>query len=764
VDPRTEKRAESRPAAPHWAFLPVRASQPPSGVRHPIDWFVEQRLAAHKLKPAPPADRRTLIRRAFLDLVGVPPTADQVEAFVTDRDPRAYDRLLDRLLASPRYGERWGRHWLDVARYADTTDDSADRRLPFAYTYRDWVIRAFNEDLPYDQFVAQQLAADLLPTKEDKRTLAALGFLTVGRRFKGRPPEAIDDDIDVVTRGLLGLTVSCARCHDHKYDPIPTKDYYSLYGVFASVEEPQELPVIEDTQEGPDAQAYAEARAQAQARIDQYLEIRRRRIVTTLNSAPEIGHYLSAIAEVAHGRETEVDKRVDARGLSRHVFDRWRRYLATQDNEPVWRLWQTLLRSAESDLQVKVAAGVPPALLRALTATPLRSHRDVAARYAQLLAADGPLSGLLSGPDSPTQVPLRDLPRTFSFKGRLFSEREKQDFRKLESALVQLDATHAGAPARGMVVRDLEAPVSPRVLIRGNPDNPGPEVPRQFLAVLAGDKRTPFETGSGRLELAQAITSRDNPLTARVMVNRVWAHHFGAGLVRTPSDFGTRGEPPTHPELLDWLAASFVENGWSLKRLHRLIMTSAAYRRSSAAPAAARARDPENRLLARSNRRRLELEPLRDSVLWASGRLDEQLGGRAVNITGGDVSHRRTVYGMVDRQTLSGLHRAFDFPNPDLHSPQRTQTTVPQQSLYLLNNSFVLAQSEALAIHPEVANARSTDARIDGLYRRVFARPPSARELRLGRRFLFDLRREPDQGWAAYAQVLLMSNELAFVD
>jgi mono/diheme cytochrome c family protein len=624
----------------HWAFQPVRkpalpAVKKPDGVKTPVDAFVLAKLGAKGLAPAPAADRRTLIRRATLDLHGLPPTPEEVAAFESDRAANAYEKLVDRLLASPRYGERWGRHWLDVARYADSkgyvfTDE---RRYPFAYTYRDYVIRAFNEDLAYDQFVVQQLAADQLPLGDDKRPLAALGYLTLGRRFLNNTHDIIDDRIDVTMRGLQAMTVGCARCHDHKFDPIPQKDYYSLYGVFASSIEPKELPLI---------------------------------------GQPEQTVALAAFEKELTKRKAEVEK---------------------YRNE----------------------------------------HKDELA------------------------------------KG---NRKFRDGLRALQKKVDQWQATAPSAPPRAMVLQDMPNPVTPHVFLRGNPRNPGPSVPRQFLEVVAGEKRQPFRQGSGRLEMARAIADRDNPLTARVMVNRIWLHHFGAGLVRTPSDFGLRGDPPTHPELLDWLAASFMDNGWSIKKIHRLILLSNTYQQQTSDDPVLLQTDPDNRLLARMNRQRLDFEAMRDSLLAVAGRLDTTLGGRAVELTTTPFSTRRTVYGFIDRQNLPGLFRTFDFASPDTSTPQRYATTVPQQALFLMNSPFVIEQARHFVQRIDVASQSNDEAKIKRMYQLAFGRTAEADEIALGLRYLAETRKNDGDkktgphlpAWEQYAQVLLLSNEFTFVD
>ncbi len=556
----------------HWAFQPVVKPAMPAVVdiawaRSPIDYFVLAKLEAEGLRPSEMADRRVLLRRASFDVTGLPPDAASVERLVADSDPQAVDRAMEELLASPHYGERWARHWLDVARYADSKGYvfNEDRNYPNAYKYRDWVVQALNSDLPYDEFLIQQIAADRLVADDRREPLAAMGFFPVGRRFLNNIHDIIDDRIDVLTRGTMGLTVTCARCHDHKYDPIPTKDYYSLYGVFASTIEPKE-------------------------------------------------------------------------------------------------------------------------------------------------------------------------------------------------------------PDDYMALADSEQPVAAQVFIRGNSGNRGEEVPRQFLEILAGNERQPFQNGSGRLELAQAIASPDNPLTARVIVNRIWMHYFEKPLVATPSDFGLRSEPPTHPELLDYLAATLIEYDWSLKSIHRLILTSAAYLQTSAQRDDGQQRDPENRLLWRMNRKRLDFEAMRDALLVASGELDPSVGGPAVDLFEQPWPRRRTIYGRIDRQNLPNLFRTFDFASPDTHSPQRFTTTVPQQALYLLNNPFVRDQAHRLANRSEFSQA-DPEAKVNRLYELTLARQPNPRERELGIAFLAAEQQAADpaieghlSNWERYVQVVLLSNEFIFVD
>jgi mono/diheme cytochrome c family protein len=641
-------------AKTHWAFRPVQDPLAPAtktSAANPIDRFLLAKLEERRLTFSLPTDRRTLIRRAYFDLVGLPPTFEEVEAFVADPSPDAYEKLIDKLLASPHYGERWGRHWLDLARYSDSKGYvfTEERKYPFAYTYRDYVIRAFNEDKPFDRFVVEQLAADRLPLGEDTGPLAALGFLTLGRRFSNNIHDIIDDRIDVVTRGLMGLTVACARCHDHKYDPIPAADYYSLYGVFASTVEPKDLPLIGEVKRSKEYDAF--------------------------------------VAELAKRERALADFRT----------------------------------------------------------------KRIAAKTAALGGLAGPGAAVVRRPE------------------RLLNRADRNESNQLQKKIDQLKVNSPAAPPRAMAVADAPRPTEPVVFLRGNPGNRGPAVPRRMPEVIAGTQRKPFTDGSGRLELAKAIASPDNPLTARVFVNRVWMHHFGNPLVRTPSDFGTRSDPPTHPELLDWLARRFVEDGWSVKRLHKRMMLSAAYQQASYTRLELLQADPENRLLGRANRKRADFESLRDGLLAVSGKLDRTLYGRSVDLFKRPYTTRRSVYAFVDRQNLPGTLRAFDFPSPDLHSPQRPVTTVPQQALFLMNSPFAAEQAKAVAARREVAWAFTADERVKRIYRAVLGRNPTADELTLATEFLATAgKSKPVTGqlgpWELFAQVLLLSNEFAFVD
>jgi cytochrome c553 len=628
--------SKAQVASTHWAFQPIRKPAVPAvkddahWAQSDIDRFVLAKLEAAGLAPSPIASRYTLIRRATFDLTGLPPTMAAVAAF--EKDPaatrEAFAKVVDRLLASPQYGERWGRHWLDVARYADHRGyltGGASREYPFAWTYRDWVIRALNEDMPYDQFLTRQLAADIPGSGAKPGDIAALGFLTLGRRFVNNTQDIIDDRIDVIMRGTMSLTVGCARCHDHKYDPITSKDYYALYGVMASCDEdsdPEKLPLLPGAKAEP---AFEKARAAVLAELREVDQGIANRLAATLRIASGLSIFVSA---------DTIDSLATKNGLSR--------------------------KAIEERLKVK-------------------------------------------------------------------NKRVK----------LELDP---GSPPRAHVLRDKPKPVTPRVFLRGDPARPGETVPRRFPSFLGGDA-APFKQGSGRLELAKSLTAPTNPLTARVIANRVWLHHFGTGFTPTPGDFGTRSETPVHGELLDWLATDFTAHGWSLKKLHRTILLSSTWMQESVHPAQIaqgnppsairhpQSVDPENRLLWRQNRQRLEWEALHDALLAAAGNLDETIGGRPVKLFAEPFPKRRAVYAYIDRQNLPGTLRTFDFASPDLMNPQRSTTSVPQQALYMMNSPFVIAQAEALTEAPDFSSTSPEERQVQMLYLRVLSRKATPAEV-----------------------------------
>lgn len=633
-----------------WSFQPLELQELPAVKNDEwavtrLDRFVLARLEAEGLSPSKRANRRTLLRRLTFDLTGLPPTPQEADAFLADESETAYEKLVDRLLASSHFGERWARTWLDVARYTDIRERWVTTYAD-PYVYRDWVVRAMNEDLPYDQFAKRQLATDLMP-ETGPEEMAALGFLGVSpvyHKEKRLSPEVIrtivaeewEERVDTLGRAFLGLTIACARCHDHKSDPISAEDYYALAGVFASVRR-YDRSMLPEEVAGP-------------------LINKRKDLVKT---------------------RTELRK-----------------------------LLQITKRSKEQEAQL---------------------HK-LKEKMQSMLAASPQV-----------EVPL--VPAVIESSIHVIPD-EGEFGTKLD--------WRAGQP------RNL------RLQIRGDPANLGAVVRRRFLRVLSGDSSKPFQQGSGRLELAEAIFKEGVPLAARVMVNRIWREHFGKGLVTTPSDFGSLGQRPSHPKLLDDLAARFVKSGWSLKWLHREIVLSATYRQQSAPRAEMSERDPENRLLWRMNRRRLEIEMWRDAMLQAAGRLDRTVGGAPGDL-GGLENVRRTIYGEIDRRDVEPLLRLYDFPDPDVHSPKRVSTISPLQQLFVLNGEFMRKQSEEMVKRLEAAE-NTVEARIQLAYRHLFAREATPEEIATGVEFLSTSGEDQAELWNQYAQVLLGSNEFQFVD
>ena len=659
VDPRSEIRAAKLPpvdyeaAQSHWAFQKISDPSPPpvQNADWPVsrmDQFVLSKLEQSNMQPAVTADRRTLIRRATFDLVGLPPTTDEVNAFLADESPEAFAKVVDRLLASPHYGERWGRHWLDLVRYATSNGADENHELPNAWRYRDWVVRMFNQDLPLDQFIIQQLAGDLLPVPKDEQQagdlLTATGMLVIGPKMLAEQDkdkmmiDIVDEQIDTVSRTMLGLTMGCARCHDHKFDPISSRDYYSLAGIFYSTKTMADRAFVSKWMERP------------------------------LPSA--------AIA----AQRTEHQQKIDAAKVD---------LAQTQpENEEAIKQKKAALEQLEKDMP----------------------------QFALVMATD--------------EGDIHNLP----------------------------------------------------IHVRGNHLKPGPDnIERGMPAILTRVAPAPViaPEQSGRLQLAEWLVSKDNPLTARVMANRIWMWHFGKPLMRSPSNWGLKAEPPSHPELLDWLAQELMRNGWSLKAMHRTIMLSSTWQMNSNVRSDYVAFDPENMLLWRQNRRRLEAEPVRDSILFVGGGLDLTIGG-----TVGDVNaNRRALYLPVNRAALYEMFSTFDYVETANHIEQRPTTTVPNQALYLMNNTAVHEQSRRLieqlptsdpAVLPGDVPLDDVGSVVSDLFERLYARRPNDNEVGRSIEFLkqteaalldvTNLRERRLQAWAALCRTLMAGNEFIYVD
>lgn len=987
-----------------WAFQPIRKPavpkvNPTAWVRNPIDAFILAGLQAKGLKPAAPADRRTLIRRATYDLTGLPPTTQEVTAFLADRSPSSFARVIDRLLASPRYGERWGRHWLDVARYADSADArglGSEGDISEAWRYRDWVVNAFNSDMGFDKFVMNQLAGDLLPAESGQKSdlnvpgTIATGLLAIGNWGNGDADkeklvtDIADDQVDIVSRGIMGVTIACARCHDHKFDPFPTKDYYGLAGIFFSShilprltpkgqgEVMLRIPL--DTAESKAKRALYEA---SLADATKQLQARRDAAFTNyaISMQSQTAAYLVAAVDFHNRPADRATQSLGAFAAERKLYPGFLQRWASAINGGEYPLMSVAAKDAAGISGVYTWRGKPdcpnmlvntnpsPITISTLTVpgrsvavhpgpsngvavewvSPIRGSVQITGRVAdadpnggdgiawaidrqtglgaaEVASGDFPNGGaqdfaqgknaaalgsvsvspgdrlqlvvlpkadytcdttvvqwVIKQQNGPAvwdltqemmESPIRSNPRADKYghmdvwrfadmadihreqrlpgsAGELLAKftrtaaaatsradlesaaqafqsnynpaDPKSPFRPTVDELAQLPAVARAEIAAAQSQLDIIAKTAPppagiangiqeggipdcptsgihdvHVHIRGRYDRLGDLVPRHFPLIMGGDKQPPITAGSGRLQLARWLVSDTHPLTARVIVNRIWQHHFGEGIVRTPSNFGLLGERPSHPELLDWLAANFKlpahnssQNssapdyacGWSMKRLHRIIMLSSAYQQSSQGDPAAVKSDPDNRLFGRYNRQRMEAESIRDTLLAVSGNLDTTTAAVGGVATRDFNAPRRTLYVMTVRSDRSGYAPLFDTADPTSSVDRRVVSTVAPQALFLMNNPFVGLQAKALAKRAMSEGGKSDGEKIGWLYALLYSRPPVAAELRVGEAYLDRTRNAmlrtavagpaPDResrAWEDYCRILLCSNELVFID
>lgn len=967
----------SHEARDFWAYKPPLEPSVPTVAdkawpRSPIDFFLLSSLEARGLKPASPADKRALIRRATFDLHGLPPTPGEVEAFLSDTSSEAFAKLIDRLLASPRYGERWGRRWLDIARYADSNGMDENMAMAEAWRYRDYVIGAFNKDMPYDEFVQQQLAGDLLAPADDAANferLVATGFLVLGPKMLAEDDpvkmemDIVDEQIDTIGRAFMGLTLGCARCHDHKFDPIPTADYYSLAGIFKSTKTMENYRVVAMWSERPLATSQELARlsshdaeiarvaaelkaatdaaneklqGQARSKLADYLLAAGSRerqkatlaalaaefesaqassealvieaekydhgnvvrdfatygqgigVIYNAGPLPNVAEYefalpaagtyrialryaaaeargvrlildgrqlksdaagdvtgswtpdgqrwsMEAVAPLASGRHAlrlerdgpfpHLDKvallparfakdpatgdwhivgqSVDHRGLNPEILAGWTDYLARVKDNPnsvfaLWQAWQQADPSV-SPSAVDETSSVAAALLRSPRP---RSLVELAARYAELFSEaesagkvqhkastkknaslnDPALEAfrqVLVDPHGPFVAP-KGIEASYSPETRTALANLKQERSRLEKARPDVQRT--------LAVADRE-PQNLRVHVRGSHLTLGDEVPRRFPLVLAGDDQPPIaEKSSGRLELARWLTRGDHPLTSRVMVNRIWQGHFGEGLVRSSDNFGQLGERPDNQPLLDWLARRFVEGGWSIKAMHRLMMLSNAYQMSTSYDEHAAAADPENRLLWRMNRRRLEAEEVRDAILAASGQLDGRMGGTLLanknhtyvtsTASTNNVNYenqRRSIYLPVVRSAVYDVFSAFDFADPSTMNGRRPSTTVPPQALFMMNSPLILRHSRAMAEGLLGDDSLDEGGRVNFAYQLAYSRLPNTMETSRALQFVsgyetdlvgkkIEAAEARVRAWQALCRVILSSNEFIYVE
>ncbi len=858
-----------------WAYQPLKTIVVPTPksdwAKTDLDRFILAKLETTKLAPSKPADKRTLLRRVTYDLTGLPPTFEDVEAFLKDDRPDAFAKLVDKLLASLAYGERWGRHWLDVVRYADTAGENSDHPTPHAWRYRNWVIDAFNKDQPYDEFVREQVAGDLIaakgPADRHSARVTATGFLAVARRFDHEIDKSMhltyEDIIDTMGRAFLGQSIACARCHDHKYDPFSSKDYYALYGILASTrfpftgcehtQQPRDLvPLVSPAEWTMTVEPYRKKLAAIDAEIAQLAErltVRGRENKGASTKATR----LVGQGEIADGKEQafeSVDKKTLAAvrvkagqalqlsilPLKNHGADTTRIEWEIAEVGGQGRIWNlgkdttgthpftnphpsgnsnpwwfldtrdglTPLAESFRDLQGKPGLngwknGDTPSVFSNATDKPIAVWTTLAAksffahpgeRGPVSIAWISPIEGTVTitgrvadahpgGPDGIGWVidhVALDLGAELKNLGELAAKRAL--------LLKQRTELVAAAPKQDVAYAVTEGkPANARIQLRGDPEKPGAEAPRRWLELFGGTA-LPTGTGSGRLQLAEWLTDPVNPLPARVMANRIWLNHFGKGLVTTPNDFGTRGQPPTHPELLDWLAGEFVRGGWSIKKLHRLILLSATYQQSAEGREDAAERDPNNTLYWRFDRRRLSAEEIRDSLLVAGGKLDRNPGvahpfppentwsfSQHVPFSAIYETDQRSVYLISLRQRKHPFLALFDGADTNASTSVRQTTTVPTQALYFMNDPFLHKQADLLASRalPMADDA----ARTEELYRLAFQRLPAARDRQKATAFRTRYSTElngtpgaerPNATWAALARVLLASNEFLYVE
>ena len=735
----------------HWSMQPVRDPVPPKftddsslDLQSDLDRFVREPQQARGLKPPRRADKRTLIRRATYDLTGLPPTPAEIDAFLADTSPQAFEKVIDRLLASPRYGERWGRHWLDVVRYADSNGLDENVCHGNAWRYRDYVIAAFNEDKPFDQFVMEQIAGDLMgeekglgprakgqeaetspalvipnPQSEirNPKSLTALGFLAMGPKVLAEVDKTkmemdiIDEQIDTIGRAMLGLTLGCARCHDHKFDPITMADYYGLAGIFKSTRTMEDFKTIAKWWENP--------------------------VPTPQDLAKKAEHEKEVAA-----KKVTIQARVDK---------------ANAD----------LLEKLKTAAEKAAAAPHPPS--SGVPEGPRANNGEAPKTDA---VADNAITRT-ANPAPPATIKLPDKPEDHYEAGT------KEELKKLREELAKFEKDKPELPAVMGVTEG--KPTDLAIHVRGSHLTLGKVVPRQFPVVISGDKQQPISADrSGRLELARWIASKDNPLTARVMVNRVWRWHFGRGIVRTPDNFGKLGEAPTHPQLIDWLASRFIEDGWSVKKLHKRIMLSHTYQQSSEHDAEAARLDPDNRLYSRAPIRRLEAEAIRDAILFVSGRLDPTMTGPAIthvrnreflfDHTSKDGTKydttRRSVYLPVVRNHLYDFFELFDFPDSATPQGDRPTTTIAPQALLALNSPLIWESAGKMA---DGIIAGSDEVVLHKLFVTLIGRPPTALETRRNEAWINHVKlgagdkSAHKRAWQTYIQTLLVSNEFMYV-
>ncbi|HEV7404044.1 MAG TPA: PSD1 and planctomycete cytochrome C domain-containing protein [Chthoniobacteraceae bacterium] len=752
-----------------WSFTPLARVTPPAEPKavSPIDGFIEAKLREKGLRSAPAADKRTLLRRATFDLIGLPPTPEEIDAFLADDKPDAFERVIERLLASPQYGERWGRHWLDVARYADSNGLDENVAYGNAWRYRDYVVKAFNDDKPFDQFLTEQVAGDLLPKSEE--ALTATGFLALGAKVLAEPDmrklemDIIDEQIDTIGKAFMGMTLGCVRCHDHKFDPITQEDYYALAAIFRSTRSlatdskgaikywyDHSLATPEQLEE---KKKFGEEVKAKKAEITAVATKARGEIQTVVQR--RAADYLAAAALLpAKAQPADADPVAKAAQLDANIVLSCRRFLDLHPELPVFAAWRDLAAKQDAD--------------------------DVRKEYAPLVAEalvtkKGPLYDALADAKGAFALPAKNVD--------ILDAATLATIAKMTEAVTEFETKAPDLPAL-MSVADTEVVKELPIHLRGSYLTLGKPVERGFPEVMRTSFAPPILPAkhSGRLELARWMASSEHPLTARVLVNRVWRWHFGQGIVASTDNFGLLGDRPSHPELLDWLARTFVESGWSIKDLHRLIMKSAAYRQASRVGTDQidqidpRLIDPENRLLWRANIQRLEAEEIRDAMLATCGWLSLEIGGKTIplhnrefvfNHTSKDAttyeSARRALYLPIIRNHLYDMLEQFDYPDPTMPTGSRHSTVIAPQALIMMNAPVVMESSRRLA--ERLATLPSDEQRVQRVYAMLYGRPPAESERADALTFLKEAGAsdKPDRAWTLLCQALYAANEFIYL-
>tara|TARA_R110002095_G_scaffold147856_3_gene127869 strand:+ start:1930 stop:4704 length:2775 start_codon:yes stop_codon:yes gene_type:complete len=779
----------------HWSFeLPLRRPAPQvtntAWPKNDIDRYILARLESAGLSPAPQADKRTLIRRATLDLIGLPPTPEEVDAFLADNSTDAFAKVIDRLLASPHYGERWARHWLDVTRYADSNGADENRPHPYAYQHRNYVIDAFNRDLPYDEFVREQIAGDLLPQSEDLdvqfNRIAATGFLAMGVKILAeqdpvkKQADIVDEQIDTMGKTFLGLTLGCARCHDHKFDPIPTRDYYALAGIFHSTNITDRKVATID---------YQQSRKSHDKKIEglsNKLEAENKNLNSFLSDVPDTD-ILEREAESFDRGNILIDK--DSYGVGIGVINS----SANEGNEFEYDI--SLKQTGKFLVQFRYAAQ---------TVRPCQLFINGTLAKANAL---GETTGGWYPPNQKWSVEgvyelqaginqLRLTSKTMAHIDKLRlvyidgNDEINTSVNALDRLRKKLDELANQAPTEPTLMAVNDGKVQDvRIHHRGSHNMLGDVEPRHFLSISKADESVSLpKDQSGRLELANWLVRPDHPLTARVIVNRVWGWHFGKGIVSTPDNFGIMGARPTHPLLLDYLALRLVDDGWSLKKLHRLIMLSSTYQ-MSAVNAVTNETDPDNILYWKREERRLEAEAIRDGMLSLAGQLDRTIGGppiegvKSINLSVDEMaknfaayegSTRRSIYLPIIRTAIYDKLTLFDFPNSNNPVGRRAVTTVPTQALMMMNSDFVTKQAELIVSQLiDKNNLHSREQIVNQLYLMLFIRPATASELVQALEFLDEFSKLPNSANTtddplraalnSLCHTFLMSNDFLYI-